>query len=463
MFSAGERVGAAVSGGPDSILLLTFMREFAAEHGLCLSVVHFNHHLRGEESNEDEAFVKARAEEFGIAFHHAGANTARAARASKQNLEAAAREQRYRFFFSLIRQGELDQVATAHTANDQAETVLLRLFRGTGTRGLGGIFPVLEGKIVRPFLEITRAEVEREVERRALAFRVDRSNEDLRFARNRIRRDVLPLIEREFNPGVVRLLKQLADRARDDEAYLEEQAAAAARPWRLREGSEERIPIQPFRQFPAALQRRVLRQMIADCNGPAGVAGLAGLAGLAAAHVESVVRFAAEASSGKMLTLPGGTEARKEFGWLVIRRTSVDPLPGDYSIPLSPPAELDVPGEPGRRLKVYYKNAENHGREPLNRSYNSNQGVCLDVGQYKASMILRNWRAGDRFCPQGSSKPKKLKELLAARKIPRNRRSGWPVLESAGEIAWVRGFPPAGGFAPSPSTKRILVIEEVGS
>lgn len=452
MFSAGERVGVAVSGGPDSVLLLSFMRQFAAEHGLCLSAVHFNHHLRGVESNEDEVFVKARAEEFEIAFHHGGADTARAARESKKNLEAAAREQRYRFFFSLIRQGKLDKVTTAHTANDQAETVLLRLFRGTGTRGLGGIFPILEGKIVRPFLEITRAEVENEIERRSLAYRVDRSNADMRFARNRIRRDVLPLIEREFNQAIVPLLKQLADRARDDEAYLEQQAASAGRPWRLREGREERIPIQPFSQFHAALQRRALRQMIAGCAG--------GLPGPSAAHVESVRRFAAAAQNGKTLTLPGGIEVRKEFGWLAIRRSDATPEPQGFSIPISPPTELALPGDPGCRLKMRYETAENPRREPLNWSYNGNQGYYLDAGKFTGPLILRNWRAGDRFCPQGSVKPKKLKEFLAARKIPRRRREHWPVLESGGEIVWARGFPPAGRLALSLSTERWLVIEE---
>lgn len=451
VLSAGERVGVAVSGGPDSVLLLHFMLQFAAEHGLCLSVVHFNHHLRGAESNQDEAFVKAKAADLGIGFLHAGGDTGRRARESKKNLEAAAREQRYRFFFSLIRQGKLDKIVTAHTASDQAETVLLRLFRGAGTRGLGGIFPVLEGKIVRPFLAVTRAEVEQEIERSSLVFHVDRSNADLRFARNRIRRDVLPLIEREFNPGIVPLLKQMADRARDDEAYLEQQAAAAARPWRLREGGKERIPIQPFSRFPVALQRRVLRQMIADAGG---------LPAPAASHIEAVRRFAAAAPGGKTLTLPGGIEARKEFGWLAICLGGDEPQPCEFSISILPPAEVPLPGDPGCRLKVHYETAENPRREPLNWSYNSNQGSYLDVGTYEGPLILRNWRAGDRFCPEGSAKPKKLKEFLAARKIPRSRRQSWPVIEIAGEIAWVRGFPPAARFAPSPLSGRFLVVEE---
>ncbi|MGH9344425.1 MAG: tRNA lysidine(34) synthetase TilS [Terriglobia bacterium] len=452
MFSAGERVGVAVSGGPDSVLLLCFMSLFAAGNGLCLSVVHFNHHLRGGESNEDERFVAARAAELNLDFYHAGANVARAARESKKGLEAAARELRYRFFFSLIRQGKLNKVATAHTANDQAETVLLRLLRGAGTRGLGGIFPILEGTIARPFLEITRAEVEKEIERRRLEFRVDRSNADTRFARNKIRRDLLPLLEREFNPGIVSVLKQLADRARDDEAFLEQQAADIARPWRVRGGGEERIPAQPFTQFPPALQRRVLRQMIAGCGG---------LARTTASHIELVRRFAATAPSGKTLVLPGEIEAHKDFGWLSIRRKSEKLEQEGFSVPIWPPTELALPGAPGSRLKVYYKNAEYPGREPSKTSYNSKQRTCLDADQCLGPLVLRNWRAGDRFCPLGSAKPKKLKEFFATYKIARNRRPLWPVMESAGEIIWVWGFPPADRLILSSSTEQILVIEEV--
>lgn len=450
LFSAGERVGVAVSGGPDSILLLTFMRQFSAERGLCLSAVHFNHHLRGADSTEDEAFVQARAEEFGIGFCRAGADTARIARESKKNLEVAAREQRYRFFFSLIRQGKLDKVATAHTANDQAETVLLRLFRGAGIRGLGGIFPVLDGKIVRPFLEITKAEVQKEIERRSLVFRLDRSNEDPRFARNRVRRDVLPLIEREFNPAIVSLLKHMADRFRDDEAYLEEQASAAAQPWRLREGDVERIPSKPFSLFPPALQRRILRQMIAAVSPGAAVTG---------AHIEEVVRFTVAAPSGKALALPGGVQARKEFGWLALSRNVLKTE--DFSMTLTPPAEAAIPGESPKKLKVYYENAENPGREPDKRSYNSNGAVRLDADKCGGSLVFRNWRPGDCFQAVGGSKPMKLKEIFTSRRIAVDQRQQWPVIANGNGLIWVRGLPPPRSLVASPSTARILVIEEL--
>ena len=174
----------------------------------------------------------------------------RVAREKKRNLEATARELRYRFFFSLVNQGRLDKVVTAHTANDQAETVLLRLLRGAGTRGLSGIYPVLEGKVARPFLGLMRAEIMREIEARKLEYRIDSTNLDSRLRRNKIRMELLPLLEKEFNPAIVPLLKNHADRARDEEAFLEQQARERSRPWRMREGAEEKIPVRALRGFP---------------------------------------------------------------------------------------------------------------------------------------------------------------------------------------------------------------------
>ena len=146
LFHSGQRVGVAVSGGPDSVLLLHFMRDLALEWGITLAVVHFNHHLRGAESDADESFVRSLADSIGIAFIGGEAEVARVAREKKRNLEATARELRYRFFFSLVEHGRLDKVVTAHTANDQAETVLMRLLRGAGTRGLSGIYPAAGGQ-----------------------------------------------------------------------------------------------------------------------------------------------------------------------------------------------------------------------------------------------------------------------------------------------------------------------------
>lgn len=449
VFAAGERIGIAVSGGPDSILLLSFACDLAEEVGICPAVVHFNHLLRGAESNEDEEFVAAAARERRIRFLHARADVKSAARRLNKNLEATARELRYRYFFSLIRRGSVDRVATAHTANDQAETVLLRLLRGTGTRGLGGIFPVLQGGIVRPFLEITRAEVEEEIATRGLAFRQDRSNLDPRFTRNRLRKNLLPVLEREYNPGIVRLLAALADRARADEAYLEQQASEVSRPWRLRDENGERISARALASLPASLERRVLRQMIGAVGGAGGVT---------AHQIEDLRDWARRAQSGRTLSLADNIEARREFDWLLIHPATSASASETYSITVSPPAKAAFPGG-SLTFRTAHFPLDSAGHYIGECRYNSNEVVYIDMDKFPGDLVLRNWQVGDRLFPQGVSRPKKLKELFLKRRIPVSLRRAWPVLASRGQVLWARGFGPDRRFVVDGSTKRALIIE----
>ena len=446
---AGERMGVAVSGGADSILLLDFMRQFAAGEGLCVSVVHFNHRLRGEESARDESFVSSVAANLKFEFIRAEADVARMARQSRRNLEATARELRYRFFFSLIRQGRLDKIATAHTANDQAETVLHRLLRGAGTRGLGGIHPVLDGVILRPFLSITRRELEEEIRSRQLEFRTDSSNLDLRFLRNRIRQKLLPLLEVEFNPAMVPHLKQLADRMRSDEDLLDQQARDQSRPWRGRDGREEKIPLRALRGMPGAIQVRVLRQMAASALGQRPA--------LSSVQFESLLRFVETGGSGKRLILAGGLEVRRDFDWVTfeLSHSEAGAAPYSYAVPL--PGVLAVPA---LGIKFRFEVAENPKTNAKDKAYNNGGVVKLDMRKLQGSLILRNWRAGDRYQPEGRRRSCALKELFQEMKIPAARRKSWPVIEDGKEILWVRGFPSTPLTGVTSTTLQFLTITE---
>jgi tRNA(Ile)-lysidine synthase len=448
MVAPGERVAVAVSGGPDSILLLEFMHQFSGETGLSLVIAHFNHHLRGDDSDADERFVARRAQELGLQFIRSEAEVARIARSKRRNLEATARDLRYRFFFSLVNQQKVDKVATAHTANDQAETVLLRLLRGTGTRGLGGIYPALDGKVIRPFLNLTRAEIEPEIQMRQLDFRVDASNLDLRFARNRIRQTLLPLLESEFSPRIVMLLGELAARSRDDEAFLQQLALERARAWRMRERNQEKIAVRPLIDFHPAIQRRILREMIFSASGS--------LRGFTSTHIEALRRFAASSQSGKQLTLPGGLKAEREFEWLVIGSRQNEAVAHGFCFAVIPPTEIGIPQ---LDLKFRFLIAENI-RSGAERGYNCKQVTGLDLDKLRGRLTLRNWQAGDRFKPSGSRRALKLKELFLKLRVPAKSRRLWPVLLSNEQIIWVQGFPPAQGFAASESSARILVVQE---
>src|SRR5216683_5009701 len=223
MLRAGDRVGVAVSGGADSVALLLLLLELREKLGIVLSVVHFNHKLRGKASDADERFVAKLAVEHGLEFHSASVEVAKKAKKERANVEDAARRARYDYFRSLAESGVCRRIAVAHTADDQAETVLMHLLRGTGLAGLGGIHPVA-GPVIRPLLKVRRDELRRFLRARKQVWREDATNRDTRKMRARIRRKLLPLLEKRFQPAIVEHLVTLADLAREDEADLQSQA-----------------------------------------------------------------------------------------------------------------------------------------------------------------------------------------------------------------------------------------------
>jgi tRNA(Ile)-lysidine synthase len=286
----------------------------------------------------------------------------------------------------------------------------------------------------------------REIAARGLSYRVDSSNLNAHLRRNKIRMELLPLLEKEYNPEIIPLLNQLADRARDDEACLERLARERAHPWRMREGREERIPIRALLEFPPAIARRVLRQMLQTVRGSSQ--------GLAYVHIESLRRFAAEAQSGRIQTLPGGILARKEFSWLVVGPTSREPGGGEFAYPVTFPGELAV-----RELRCTFL-FKILNRDAPRKAYNPDKRIGLDPQKLAGELVLRNWRAGDVFRPVGSRGVRKLKELFRERKIPEFRRQGWPVLLCAGQVVWVRGLPPGRDAAATDQTPQVLMVEE---
>jgi len=443
---AGDRIGAAVSGGPDSVLMLDFLARMASEVGFQPAVVHFNHHLRGAESDEDEIFVRSLAGRYGVPFFRGEARVAQEARKRRRNLEATAREFRYRYFLGLIRQGKVDTVATAHTLDDQAETVLLNILRGTGTRGLAGIHSNLQIQIFRPFLGLTRAEIEAEIGVRNLPFRVDSTNLETHFRRNKVRIELLPKLEREYNPEIKRLLSELAARAREDEAYLDHQARERAGAWRLREDGAEKISRPALRNMPPALARRVLRQMVAEVG--------SGLAGVTHRHIESLYHLALESQSGRKVQVPHGLTARSEFDWLILSQAVGNVSPLEYVYKVVVPGTISVT-EISR--SVTFKII---GCEDTDQGYNSIEWPKLDPLKMPGRLVFRNWRQGDRYCPSGYQNPVKVKELFRRHRIPLVQRACWPVLDSAKGIVCARGLPAAAWAAAKGECDRVLVIRE---
>jgi tRNA(Ile)-lysidine synthase len=416
----GTRIAVGLSGGADSVALLRILVQRSAELGLVLHAAHLHHGLRGEEADGDLEFCRALAQKLGLTFHQMQADVAAEAEANAQagkaaeTVEEAARRVRYAWFRQLLASGVVDAVATAHTLDDQAETVLAKFLRGAWTEGLAGIAPVLEfpeGCVLRPLLGTTRVEVEVYLNAIDQTWREDSSNRHLTFTRNRIRHELLPLLE-GWNPRLREHLSKMAMLARDEEAWWTAELARVA-PQVILHGRPVRgggraaagglaIELTRFAGLAPALQRRLLRQAAEklgaelDSTGTEALRNLA-LTGRASQKCE-LERLHAERTV---------RELRLEAGPIATNPEKI----AVYSIPI--PGEADAPGF-GLRIRV-----EGPGQS----------GVAT----------LRAWAAGDRVRLRYSSGPRKVKEILERLHVTGSDRAVWPVLEISGQIVWMKG------------------------
>lgn len=447
----GDRVGVAVSGGADSVALLRLLLEAREQLGIVLSVVHFNHKIRGAEADADEQFVRELAAQYDLEFLSESVNTPAYAAEHKLSLEAAGRELRYKFFDQLTGERNLERVATAHTRDDQAETVLLRFLRGSGTRGLAGIYPGVGGwisisvtssfwkhgessppdpiplplpspapRIIRPLLDISRAELRAYLKSIGQDWREDASNLDVNFTRNRLRHEVMPLL-RQINPNLDETLSETAEIAREEESWWEGVVAnthADLFGWSPRTSAAERrrpkLKLEALRKYPLAVQRRVLRLL-----------GLAHGLRLEFQHVQQLLDLAMDASAGvKRIELPQDMDAIRagQELWLETRCQQEDK---GYDLSLAFPGKVEV-----RQAGIVVS------------ASTSTMGDRLEL-KLARDLRVRNWRPGDRYWPAHTSGPKKVKELLQERHIPRRFKANWPVVVSGDQIVWVPGFPVA--------------------
>ncbi len=439
LLKPGMRLGVAVSGGADSVALLRALvaqnAQKGRELGLVLHVAHLHHGLRGAEADADLEFCRALAAQLGLPFHEARVDTAAEACANPEtgkraeSTEEAARRLRYSWFSTLLSKTPLHAVATAHTLDDQAETVLAKFLRGAWTEGLAGIAPVLEfpeGKVLRPLLSVTRAEVETYLKSLSQPWREDSSNRHLSFTRNRIRHELLPLLE-TWNPQLRAHLAHMAALAGDEEAFWQSELARIA-PQLILPGKPVRgggraagaglapgcaLDCARLAALEPALERRVLRhaasQLGAELDFPATEAlralALTGRAGrqlsLAGLHAERTPRE---------LRLAAGQVAHG-------RRTPTEAAPAyNFSVPGEIAARAF-----GIRLSVELSDASAAPRLNTNAA------------------TLRSWKPGDRVRLRYSAGPRKVKEVLELLRVTGTDRAVWPVLELAGAIAWMQG------------------------
>jgi len=421
----GLRLGVGVSGGADSVALLRALHERSVELGLVLHVAHLHHGLRGAEADEDLEFVRALTVGLGLPFHQARVETEREAAGNNESIEEAARRLRYAWFRKLMVETPLDAMATAHTLDDQAETVLGKFLRGAWTEGLSGIYPVVHcggGEVVRPQLGVTRGEVEGYLKALGQEWREDSSNRDEAYTRNRIRHELLPLLE-GWNPRLREHMAQMADVAREEEAWWEIELRRVA-PQLLLPGKPVRgggraadeglaIDVTRFAALAPALQRRLLRHGAEKLGCALDFAGTEALRMLAVAGRAGQKRELAEGLRGE--------RTPREL------RLTLEAVGG-------------TGGGGGAVIPEYVGTAPG---EIVGEAFGVTLNVALAGGQDAGSGLkearLRNWRAGDRVTLRYSSGPRKVKEVLERLRVTGSDRAVWPVLEVEGQIVWMKG------------------------
>jgi tRNA(Ile)-lysidine synthase len=450
MFQTGQRVAVAVSGGADSTCLLHVLFELAPRWNLHLGVIHLDHQLRGEESRQDARFVQQMAAALGLPFTPGEADVARLARERGENLEQAARHERRRFFLEHLRAGAADRIALGHTQSDQAETVLFRFLRGSGTAGLAGIRPITHEGFVRPLIAIDRAAVERFLRDRGIAWREDSTNVSLDFARNRIRHELLPMLAREWNPAIAQTLAHTADWALAEEAYWQAEVACLASRYLLVKPPVIFFRADELNTLPEAAARRLIRHAIEMVKGD--------LRGIDFAHIAAVLALAGRQEGDGRLQVPG-VDIYRSFEWMRLAPPGIDRLENrNFRYPAPVPGSVPLPGGgPVVRLELV-ENRES--TENTESGYNELMG-CLDWDRISGALELRNWRPGDQYRPVGHAGGERIKLLFQQARIPLWERRSWPVITSGNGIIWARRFGPAADLVATPQSSVLLKVQEI--
>lgn len=470
---AGDRVAVAVSGGADSVALLLLLLELRSDMGIVLSVAHVNHKLRNQESDEDASFVAQLSKQHDLELHFEEAPVPRNNKSQMSaevlpGIEAAARDLRYAFFRRLARSGHVTKIATAHTLDDQAETLLLRIFRGAGIRGLAGIHPQIRfvdntdhrpyGELVRPLLSFRRAALLEYLRERNQTWREDSSNQDVTFLRNRIRHRLLPAIREDFGESAIEHMSELADIASAEEAHWKSE-----HPEVLQYAAPKELSLETLHSVSLAARRRVIRQWL-EINAPA--------TSISFHAVEESLELA-QSSPGKMLSLSGGWSLRRTRHHLLLEsdtaraaqknvrnpnspRSPAD-QPANYEYSLSIPGTVEVP-ELATSVEARMVDP---AFAPEDFIAEKNSGQLLDIERLPTRVLIRNWRAGDRYWPSHTAAAKKIKELLNDRHLTGAEKKLWPVVVAPGlGIIWMRGFPAPAALQAKAGTPKAIWIRE---
>jgi tRNA(Ile)-lysidine synthase len=455
LIARGGRVAIALSGGPDSVALVHILRELERDGELVVAgVAHLNHRLRGIAADEDEQFCRALATALRLPIEVERIDVRALAREQGRSVEDAARVARYAFLERAADRLGADAIAVGHSRDDQAETFLLRLIRGAGPRGLAGILP-RAGRVVRPLLDISRADLRAYLSQRGIPSCEDASNSDVMVPRNRVRHELIPYLEREFSPGIVDVLAREAAIARADEDRLQKEAIDLVTSVVLRDVHGAQVDVAALTLLHPALAARVARLALSELAGPRFIGF---------DHVHAFLNFARYAAAGAALSLPGQQvvhggdrivlQAEPDRG--LPRRSSEAAKAGNsFRFPLS------IPGEVTLTPQGWTISAEPLETCPEGVLRARGEAVAVAAPRLGLPLAVRNRRPGDRFRPLGlAGAEKKLQDFLVDRKVPRETRDALPlVVDRDDKIVWVVGESVGEDFRVTEPSRGVILLK----
>lgn len=440
MINKGDKIIIAVSGGPDSICLLHILYELKKKYSIDLCVAHVNHCLRGEDADNDEDFVRQFCKKYNIDFYGTRIQVDKIAKEKRISFETAAREVRYAFFKEVMEKVNGNKIALAHNANDQCETVLMRIMRGTGLEGLAGIKPLRDNIYIRPLIKITREEIENYCKDNGLETRLDKSNLETIYTRNKIRLELIPYIKENFNSNIIQSINRLVENAEWDIEFIDFISKEIYNKYAKEEKDRVILSKELFLE-PRAVVGRVIRNAVSSLQG--------NILNFEKVHIDDIIKLN-KLGTGKTIELP------KEF------------------IALNNYEDIHI-----LKRDKYYKNytGEQYELHLGKNIIKENMVINLEVLDSKDVLIkenqnikyfnydkiteeiaLRYRKDGDKMKPLGMKGSKKLKDLFIDLKIPKEKRNNIPLICFGEEIAWVIGYRISEDFKIEKSTKNILKI-----
>jgi tRNA(Ile)-lysidine synthase len=447
MLSGRERVLIALSGGPDSVCLLYILKNLNEGIRLDLHALYVNHGLRPEEAVREIEFCKNLCAMLNLPFLTKCIDVKFYAKEKKLNIQEAARELRYRVFEETARELDAQKIALGHTADDQAETLLMRLLRGTGPAGLSGIPPV-RGKFIRPLIEAQRKEIEQYLGEERVDFIVDSSNLKRDYLRNEIRLSLMPRIK-EINPNIIDTLSRTASIFREEERYFEILVAKALMKLMSRKtNSRIELFLSPLAAMEKIILRRTLRKAIGETTG---------LRGINFIHIEDIIELVRRGKAGDRLYLPHGIRAIKDYSTLIL--TSDPPVKLD-TYTMEVPGEM-VLKEAGSLIRATIQESQELEEKDLTSTLESrlSTAAVFDADRLIFPLAVRPRKEGDFFYPLGFGKKKKIQDFFVDEKVPRDERDAIPLIVSGENIIWVIGYRGDERFKVTDETKRVLRLE----